>query len=370
MTVHEVKTDTRVPLVAAPSTGHNRWHPAIAPAVRVSSGDTVVMRTRDGYDGQFDRNSTAEDVAAADMNRIHPLTGPVYVEDALPGDTLVVEVLDVDTGDFGCTLQFPGFGFLHEEFPGHHITHWDIAEGYATSPDLPGVAVKGAPFMGVMGVAPSAATLATQNRLEAALAAEGHTVLLPDPVSAVPADPAIAPAARRTISPTRLGGNVDIRQLTAGSRLHLPVEVEGALLSIGDGHFAQGDGESCGAAIETRCTVTMRLTVRKGPEEIGPTGTCLVFEGVAPETQDRQGSFVAIAGLPVKPGGDIDPENLNAATANALRGMIDFLGRERGLTRQQAYTLCSVAVDLRISQIVDVPNVSVSAFLSLGVFTD
>jgi len=370
MTIHELETDTAVALVDAPGTGHNRWHPDIPPLLRVRSGDTVVMRTRDGYDGQFHRGSSAADVAAADLNRIHPLSGPVYVEDALQGDTLVVEVLEVATGEFGCTLQFPGFGFLHEEFPGHHITRWDMADGRATSPDLPGVSIPGAPFMGVMGVAPSAAGLEAQNRLEASVAARGHTVLLPDALSAVPADPAIATAARRTISPTRLGGNVDIRQLTAGSRLYLPVEVDGALFSVGDGHFAQGDGESCGAAIETTCTVTVRLTARKGTDQVGPSGSCLVFERFAPAPQERQESFLAVAGMPVSPGGDIAAENLNLATANALRGMIDYLGRERGLTRQQAYTLCSVAVNLHISQLVDVPNPIVTAFLPLEVFTD
>jgi formamidase len=277
-------------------------------------------------------------------------------------------VLDVTTGDFGCTLQFPGFGFLHEEFPDHHITHWDIHEGHATSPDLPGVRIPGAPFMGVMGVAPSATGLATQNQWEQSVASRGHTVLLPDAVSAVPSEPAVALAARRTISPTRLGGNVDIRQLTAGSRLFLPIEVDGALLSVGDGHFAQGDGESCGAAIETTCTVTVRLAVRKGPHQVGPSGSCLVFERSAPAPQGQPGPFLAVAGMPVSPGGDIAAENLNLATANALRGMIDHLGRERGLTRQQAYTLCSVAVDLHISQLVDVPAPIVTAFLPLEVF--
>jgi formamidase len=369
MTQHELEIDTSVALIDAPDTGHNRWHPDIRPLVRVRSDDTVVMNARDGYDGQFHRDSTAADVAAADLNRIHPLSGPVYVEEARPGDTLVVEVLEVVTGDFGCTLQFPGFGFLHEEFPDHHITHWEIADGRATSPDLPGVSIPGAPFMGVMGLAPSAVGLDAQTQAEASVAAMGHTALTPDPVSAVPSYPDIAPWARRTIAPSRLGGNVDIRQLTAGTRLHLPVEVEGALFSVGDGHFAQGDGESCGAAIETTCTVTVRLTVHKGASQVGPDGACLIFERRKPGPPDRQGTFVAIAGMPVGPGGDIAAENINVATANALRGMIDYLVAERGLTRQQAYTLCSVAVDLHISQVVDVPSPIVTAFLPLEVFT-
>lgn len=365
--VYEIELDLTRSLVDDPRAGHNRWHPDIPAVLRCAPGDTVAMRARDGYDGQITRGSTAADVLTMDPARIHPLTGPVYVEDAEPGDVLVVDVLSVETGDFGATLNIPGFGFLRDEFTEPHIARWEIADGFARSADLPGVRLPAAPFMGVMGVAPSRDLFERTRSAENQVAKDGGLVELPNPTSSVPPDLPGDPG-RRTISPTEAGGNIDIKHLTAGSRVYLPVWVAGALFSVGDGHFAQGDGESCGAAVETTTRVVLRFDLRKRAATSGGVRH-LRFERLTagpPEVAARP--HFAVTGIPVDADGRIHPENLNLATRNALRLMVDHLADERGFTRQQAYALCSVAVDLRISQIVDVPNVLVSAMVPTDIF--
>ncbi|MGV9796802.1 acetamidase/formamidase family protein [Mycobacterium sp. NPDC003449] len=365
--MHEIELDLTKSLVDDPHAGHNRWHPDIPAALRCAPGDTVALRARDGYDGQITRHSTAADVLRMDTARIHPLTGPVHIEGAEPGDLLVVDVLSVQTGDFGATLNIPGFGYLRDEFTEPHIVRWEIGDGFARSADLPGVRLPGAPFMGVMGVAPSRELFDRTRISEQRAADEGALVELPNPVSAVPPDRPGDPA-RRTIAPTEAGGNIDIKHLTAGSRVYLPVWVPGALFSVGDGHFAQGDGESCGAAVETSARVVLRFDLRKGAAASGDIRH-LRFERLSegpPDVASRP--HFAVTGTPVDADGRIHPENLNLATRNALRSMVDHLAGDRGLTRQQAYALCSVAVDLRISQIVDVPNVLVSAMVPTDIF--
>ncbi|ABK73843.1 acetamidase/formamidase family protein [Mycolicibacterium smegmatis] len=364
---HEITVDLDRPLIADPRAGHNRWHPDIPAVLRCVPGDIVAIDTRDGYDGQFGRASTADDVLRADLARIHPLTGPIHIEGAEPGDLLVVDVLSVDTGNFGATLNIPGFGFLREEFTEPHIVRWEIADGFAHSADLPGVRLPGAPFMGVMGVAPSRALFDRTKAAEQRAAQGGGLVELPNPTSAVPPDRAADPG-RRTISPTEAAGNVDIKHLTAGSRVHLPVWVPGALFSVGDGHFAQGDGESCGAAVETTARVVLRFDLRKGAAA-AQDSPHLSFERLTPGPPDvASRPHFAVTGIPVDSAGEIHPENLNMATRNALRLMVDHLSVDRGFTRQQAYALCSVAVDLRLSQIVDAPNILVSALIPTDIF--
>src|SRR5919108_1418593 len=155
MAVHEIRVDPAKTLPEEPGTGHNRWHPDIPPVVRCEPGDEVVLETRDALDGQLTADSTAETVAKLDLGAIHPLTGPVYVEGAGPGDLLVVDILEVVPPRFGWTAEIPGFGFLRADFPEPFLVKWDIDGGWAASPDLPGVRIPGAPFMGVIGLAPS-----------------------------------------------------------------------------------------------------------------------------------------------------------------------------------------------------------------------
>lgn len=351
--------------------GHNRWHPDIPPAVRVASGSTVEMHTIDGLDRQIRPGTTAADLASIDMGRIHPLTGPVYVEGAEPGDLLAIKIEAVETADRGFTMVMPGFGFLREHFSEPCLVHWEMAGGYARSADLPGVRIPGAPFMGVMGVAPSHALLQRINAREADLLGRGGAVMLPEPASAVPGDAAIAGTALRTIAPHETGGNIDIKQLTAGATLYLPVYQPGALFSVGDAHFAQGDGESCGTAVETSATFVATFDVLKGEaRRRGQRDPSFEHPGdfTTPEMAAPR-RFYATTGSPVsRDGSRNESENLNLAAQNALLNMIDHLVDTRGLTRVQAYCLTSVAVDLKLSQIVDVPNVIVSAVLPLDIF--
>jgi formamidase len=369
MATHEIRIDRRLPLAAEPHTGHNRWHPDIPPARRCEPGDEVVLDTRDTFDGAFDASSTTKDVEQADFGLVHPLTGPVLVAGAEPGDLLVAEILEVIPQPFGFTAQVPGFGFRRDDFPDPFLVRWELADGWATSDDLPGVRIAGAPFMGVIGVAPSRDLLAASTAREADLAARGGIALPPDPAGAVPADPAIAAEALRTIPPREHGGNVDIKQLTAGTRLLLPVWTEGALFSAGDAHFAQGDGETCGTAIEMAGTLRVRLDLRKGRAAEREIRT-LSYErdDPGPAEFSPPGRYFATTGMCVTRDGRNEFEDLTLAARNAVDAMIDHLGHEYGYTRQQAYAICSVAVDLKISQVVDLPNVIVSAFLPLDIF--
>lgn len=370
MATHEIRIERGLPLAAQPETGHNRWHPDIPPALRCRPGDEVVLETRDTFDGAFDADSIVDDIAGADFNLVHPLTGPVFVEGAEPGDILVAEILEVIPEAFGFTVQVPGFGFLRDDFPDPFMVKWELADGWATSDDLPGVRIAGAPFMGVIGLAPSRDLMDTIAAREADLEARGGIVLLPEATGAVPGDPAIAAEALRTIPPREHQGNVDIKQLTAGTRLLLPVWAEGALFSAGDAHFAQGDGESCGTAIEMAGTLRVRLDLRKGEAaERGIRGLCFERGGNAPAPESQaSGGYFATTGICVTREGRNEFEDVTLAARNALDNMIDHLGHEYGYTRQQGYAICSVAVDLKISQLVDVPNVIVSAFLPLDIF--
>ncbi|MGH3390666.1 MAG: acetamidase/formamidase family protein [Actinomadura sp.] len=371
MAVHEIRIDPAKTLLEEPGTGHNRWHPDIPPVVRCEPGDEVVMETRDALDGQLGPSSTAETVGAANLDVVHPLTGPVFVEGAEPGDLLEVEILEVAPDAFGFTMQAPGFGFLRDEFPEPYLVRWTMADGWATSADLPGVRIPGAPFMGTIGLSPGHDALRRITEREQAALDGGGFVLPPSEAGAVPSEPAIAATALRTVPPREQGGNVDIKQLTAGTSLFIPVDTPGGLFSAGDAHFAQGDSETCGTAIEMKATLRVRFAVHKGEaREKGITDPRFsrTEYWVAPEYAAPR-RFYATTGMSIsRDGGTVLAEDATLAARNALLNMIDHLG-ERGWSRQQAYAICSVAVDLKISQLVDVPNFLVSAFLPLDIFT-
>jgi formamidase len=358
VTLHSLTIDPGRALAQQPGTGHNRWHPDIPAALEVEPGDELALQTRDALDGQIGPRSTRADVRSLDIGRVHPLTGPVHVSGAEPGDLLEIEILAVEPAAFGYTVQSPGFGFLRDRFSQPFLARWEIAGGYARSDDVPGVRIRGAAFMGAIGVAPSSELMRRITVRERRLAAAGALVDLPDAASAVPPEPAIAADALRTIAPRENAGNIDIRQLVAGTKLLLPVWVPGALLSAGDAHFAQGDGEVCGQAIEMRATLRARVALHKG-EGRGLSGPR--FEGTA--APDPGGPFFATTGMCI--GG---AEDLTAAARNATSAMVEHLVAAYGYTAEQAYTICSVAVDLRVSQAVDLPNVVVSAILPLAIF--
>jgi acetamidase/formamidase len=309
-------TATPTQHLLAPDPPHYAWDNSLPPKLSIQSGDTVTFQTRDAGDGRFPLGSQA--VHGPYVFRGHPLTGPVFVEGAMPGNVLQVDILEVRPGPYGWTGFFPGSGLLSEEFPEPYVRTWDLSQGdHGLLGDRIRIPLE--PFCGVMGLA-----LAEPGELS-------------------------------TIPPRRTGGNMDIRQLVAGSSLFLPVEVEGGLFSVGDAHAAQGDGEVCVSAIEMDSTTSLRFTVRKdlafeeprfrtpGSRWRSSTGACYVTTAHGPDLLEN--------------------------SRNAVRYMLDHLVTEYGLTRADAYCLCSVVVDLKISQIVDAPNWIVSAFLPLEIFT-
>ena len=341
-----------------PTKGHNRWHPDIPPAVEVAPGEEVVLQTRHALDGEVTPSTQSAEMGNVNLRLIHPLTGPVYVQGAEPGDLLEVNILNIEPAQWGFTTIIPGFGFLRDLFLDPYLVHWNLQDGYAESPDLPGVRVPGAPFMGTIGVAPS-----RQLR-------RGGAVLGPEPIDAVPAIEPLASEGLRTVPPRENGGNIDIKQLTAGVRLLLPVCTEGALFSAGDAHFAQGDSECCGTAIEMDCTLHVNFGVLKG-EAARRNLRFPLFEReeyyVSPEMAAPR-RFLACTGMCIDANGVNESENATLAARNAILTMIQLL-MERGWSREQAYCICSVAVDLKLSQLVDVPNFIVSPFLPLDIFT-
>jgi formamidase len=340
--------------VRIPSSGaHNRWHPEIEPVGVVAPGDIVTLETRDGLDGQLTRSSTHADCARFDDALPHPLTGPLFVDGAEPRDVLEVELLAYETPDFGVNCVIPGFGFLADVFTEPFLVPWELDGGVARSPELPGIAVPACVHAGVIGVAPSHTLMEEQRAREERIRVAGGPVASDAPESALPAS---AAGGLRTIPPRETGGNVDIRRLVAGSTLLLPVHVPGALLSLGDVHFAQGDGEVCGTGIEIASAVTLRLGVRKAPRRASR------FPAYVTPAQPGRACF-ATTGIP-----EDDPMDLTVAARAALLAMIDWLESEHGLERAAAYCLCSACVDLHLSQVVDIPYPLVSALIPLDVF--
>jgi acetamidase/formamidase len=297
---------------------HLAWDPAIPPVASVASGSVVEFDCLDASFGQLTATSTTADIATLDFARVDQVNGPVEVVGAEPGDTLEIDLLEFSTADWGWTASIPGFVLLTDEFPNAAYKVTPLPSGADRVEYWPGIRVPLAPFCGEVGVAPETGP-------------------------------------RSTIPPDLHGGNMDTRHLVAGSTLFLPVFVSGARLSMGDGHATQGDGEVCGTAIETPMRAVVRVTARKDLHLSGPE-----FVAAAdPWAELRQGRRYATDG--------IGPDLLIAAR-DATRRMIEWLGREHGLEPVQAYLLCSVAVDLRISEIVDVPNYVVTAHCPLDIF--
>jgi formamidase len=222
--------------------------------------------------------------------------------------------------------------------------------------------------MGVSAVTPSAAELAAWTAREQRVIDKGGFALPPVAAGAVPTGPC-GLAGLRTLPPRENGGNFDVKQLTTGAKLYLPVFMEGALFSTGDGHFAQGDGEVCVTAVEMGATAVVRFKVHKdlanrrkfSAPVFSRTGYFTDPRFAAPER------FLGVMGMPINAAGEIEAENLTLACRNAVLNMIELL-QERGFSREQAYVICSVAVDLRISNVVDVPNYVVSALLPEAIF--
>ena len=364
-----IKIDRSKRLKEEPHTGHNRWHPDIPPILEVAPGEEVTLETRDASDGQIKPHMSVDDLMNMDAKVSHPLTGPVFVKGAKPGDLLEIEYLDIVPQPGGWTRTRPGVGFLRDLFPDYYLVHWEIKDGWATADQLSGVRIPDGSFMGTAGLAPSKEQLEKWTQREADLCARGGLASLPDPEDAVPSEEPIASEGLRTQPPRENCGNVDAKQLTKGSRLLIPVNVDGALYSVGDAHFAQGDSECCVTAIEMEATTVVRFHIHRGEAarqnirwpRFAHSGYFISPEWAAPR------NFIATMGVPIREDGTQEGEDLTLAARNALLNMIALL-QERGWTKEQAYVICSVAVDLRVSNIVDLPNVTVSAFLPEDIF--
>ncbi len=385
------------PVIVAKSGDHcmddpncfNRIHYAVKPVAHVQPGQHFILETRDGLDSDLDFSSTAEDVAAVDLNRCHPLTGPVFIEGAKKGDSIAVTVLDIVPDEFGTTTVVPGFGFLRDVFTDPYIVHWDLNRVEATSKDMPGISVPNNSFMGTIGVLPDKAELDKWLKREQELADAGGAVLTPQPVEALPKDLCGVDGTNksecvRTVPPRENGGNVDAKETIVGTTILLPCFIDGCGLFAGDLHYAMGGGEVAGTAIEMGGRVTMKAKVIPGGASLQTT---MHFEGDSQLKDLAPSSFYAISGLPIKQEGDVPvfstylggekiaplanlSEDLTLAARNAVLNMIDYLVKTKGLTREQAYVLTSVAVDLNIAQVVDYPNVGVTAILNRDVFKE
>lgn len=291
---------------------HNRWSATIAPAIRVPSGAVVEAFTKEASDGQLTPTSTVEDLARISFDPIHPLTGPVYVEGAEPGDVLAVTLHSIEVGDWGWAAVIPGFGFLAQDAEFAKAAWYRTFElgPSATSVRFaPGIEIPIRPFAGVMGVAP-----ATDSMLS-------------------------------TIPPRANGGNMDSRHLVAGTTVYFPVFVEGALFSLGDTHAAQGDGEVSGTGVEAPMRIVYEVRTIKGGRSIRE-----------PEYETDEYYAVTAHGT-----------TLDDAARQATRYMIDYLEQVHGVPRTDAYVLASLAGDLRIAEVVDMPHVLVAMHMPKGV---
>jgi acetamidase/formamidase len=302
-------------------TFHTKWDRSLPPAVEIEPGDVVHFETEEVSGGQVTPGCSASALAAMDMDRLYPLGGPVYVKGAEPGDALEVEMLELRPGSWGWAGLIPGLGLLSEDFPDPYIRHFDLGNGrFAALREDIRIPIQ--PFCGTMGVATD------------------------------------EPGAHPVLPPTRGAGNIDTRHLTVGTRLYLPVLVPEALFSAGDCHAAQGDGEVCVTGIECPMSFSLRFRLIKGR---GPAPFRYRFRtppGPLQPRSDAAGYFATTA---------LGPDLMEDARA-AVRDLIDWLCEEHQLSREDAYILCSLATDLKISQIVDQPNWGVSAYLSLAVF--
>lgn len=299
---------------------HLAWDNAIEPVATIASGETVTFDLLDASCGQLNAASTVESIRTLDFARVDQVNGPIFIEGAEPGDAIEIEFLALETADWGWTALIPGFGLLADEFPDPALKIWSLETGSdAAASFAPGIRIPIAPFCGEIGLAPG------------------------------------LPGALSTIPPYAHGGNLDTKHVTVGSKIFLPVQTRGGLFSLGDGHAAQGDGEVCGTAIETPMHASVRLTLRRDLPIDAPQW--LTPGPLAARTNTA--GFYATDG--------VGPDLMTAAR-DAIRAMIAHLGRTYGLSREDAYMLCSVAVDLKICEIVDAPHWVVAACLPLAIF--
>ncbi len=367
----------------------NRLHPEIPMVAKADPGERIVFLGRDAFDLTLDPDkfSSAKSKPREGVGIVHALTGPVFINGAEAGDVLAVTIQAMEPDKVGWTNAGP-FGFAGDQFgTDERFIVWRINDDYAVSDALPGVRIPNASFPGVVTTLPGEKLLADVLARETQLLESGGVVMNPDPDEAYPAmlcgvEGTKPSECLRTIPPREHGGNMDIRYITTGTTVYLPCYIDGCGLAVGDFHYAQGDGEVAGTAIEMggKMTVTARIVedppnLSRGPHYEGPVSVL----GIPSKR------FYAVTGFPLKEKDSV-PANLayldskkiaglrnlssdiNLAARNALAAMIDYIVSEYGYDRTQAYIIASVAVDMRIGQLVDVPNVGVTAILPLDIF--
>ena len=348
----------------------------------------IVLHTRDALDSEFRLDSVPDDLATVDLGLVHPMTGPVHITGARRGDVIEVEIVDIEPDQYGYTVIAPGFGFLRDIYTEPYIVNWRLTRNGAVSDQMPGVTVPYEAFPGSIGVMPGEPELDKILKREADLAGAGGVVLGPSGPGALPADLCGEGGSEesrclRTIPPRENGGNMDVQQQQVGTRMLFPCFIDGCGLFAGDIHYAQGDGEVSGTAIEMGSVTTLRVVeIHAG---MGEKLSMPATKGNDQIIDMEPARYYQTVGIPIKGAGEIPPshqylsgtkidnlENLNedltVAARHALIQMIDYIVENHDLTREQAYILSSVAVDLRIGQVVDVPNYVVTATLNLGVF--
>ena len=299
---------------------HYGWDNSNVPIINVISGETIEIDTVDSSGSQLSLSSSIEDVRNLDFSKVNPVTGPIFIEDACEGDVIEIEFIDFVTSGWGWTAIIPGFGLLADEFKTPDLNLWKyennnpIESVYSTYGKIP---LK--PFVGTIGLA---------------LKESGNHSVVP---------------------PRDCGGNLDIKELSKGSKVRLPVQVSGGLLSLGDTHAAQGDGEVCGTAIESPMKVIVKVNLIKNFKIQSPQ-----FETFGPVSNhiDKDGYFVTTG---------IGPDLIEGAR-NSIRHMIDLLVQKQNIPDSKAYMFCSVCADLRISEVVDAPNWVVSCYFPKSVF--
>ncbi len=373
--------------------GHNRWHPDIPPASTVRPGSDFRVECREWTDAQIGNNDSANDVRDVDLTRAHMLSGPIAVEGAEPGDLLAVEILDLgpcqppqESGDApgqgwgytGIFAKVNGGGFLTDHYPDAHKAIWDFRGQVATSRHIPGVSYTGITHPGLFGTAPSAELLAEWNRREQALIDTD-----PDRVPPLALPPledrtlagtlsggALEKVARegaRTVPARENGGNHDIKNFTRGSRVYYPVHVAGALLSGGDLHFSQGDGEItfCGA-IEMGGFIDFGVDlIKDGMNRYGVHTNPVFMPG---RVEPRYTEFLSFIGISVDEGGTNHYLDATIAYRRACLNAVEYL-KKFGYTGEQAYLLLgSAPIEGRISGIVDIPNACCSLYLPTAIF--
>ena len=307
------KSSAKPDFTVSASQTHNKFSRSIEPAVTFPSGSVVEVFTHEATGGQIDPNSSVDDLANVNMDMVHTLTGPVFVEGAEPGDTLVVELLEIEPADWAWMAIIPHFGFLTNDFGDTTILRTfslNNDRGYVDFSDNVRVPLR--PFAGVMGVAPD-----TDEMLN-------------------------------TIPPRANGGNLDDPNLTVGTTVYFPVFVPGALFSIGDTHAVQGLGEVSGTAMEAPMRIVYRISALKNARAIE-------------EVQYETDSYYATTGF---------AETIDEAARKATRFMVDYVVETRGLSREDAYMLCSIAGDLHIAEAVDVPHMLVTMHMPKSIFFD